>query len=96
MSRRSQIIALSVVACIFGGLSLLGPRDLRGSFYAVNVVCSIAASIFASLDLRRRGYGWGWAMLAAYLAPLVGTILYIVFSSQQSYEDHAVSAAQSG
>ena len=38
MSRRVQIILLSVVACAFGGLSLFGPSDDRGSYYAVNVV----------------------------------------------------------
>ena len=87
MSRRTQIIALSVVACIFGLLSLFGPKDDRDAFYAFNVAFSVIASIVASLDLRKRGYGWGWAMLAAYLAPLVGTILYIVFSGQRGYDN---------
>ena len=92
MTRRGAIIALSVVACVFGALSLLGPEDQRGSYYAVNIVLSIAAAVLASLDLRRRGYGWGWVMLAAYLAPLVGTILYIVFSGQRGYEEAASPA----
>lgn len=86
---RAQIVVLSVVACAFGALSLYGPQDLRGEAYAVNVVTAVTASVFASIDLRRRGYGWGWAMLAAYLAPLVGTILYVVFSSQRGYEQPA-------
>jgi len=93
MRSRAAIIAISVVACVFGGLAISGPEDHRGTYYAVNVVLSIAASVLASLDLRRRGYGWGWAMLAAYLLPLVGTILYIVFSSQRSYADSARSEA---
>jgi hypothetical protein len=87
MTRRALIIALSVVACVFGALALRGPADHRGSFYAANVAFSVVASVLASIDLRRRGYGWGWAMLAAYLAPLVGTILYVVFSSQRSYAE---------
>jgi len=89
MRSRAAIIAISVVACVFGGLAISGPEDHRGTYYAVNVVLSIAASVLASLDLRRRGYGWGWAMLAAYLLP----ILYIVFSSQRSYADSARSEA---
>lgn len=92
MRRRAVIIAISVVACGFGVLTLAGPEDQRGSFYAMNVVLSILASILASLDLRRRGYAWGWAMLAAYLLPLVGTILYIVFSGLRSERDAALPA----
>lgn len=84
MPKRATIIAISVAACVFGGLSIAGPEDQRGAYYAVNIVLSILAAVLASLDLRRRGYGWGWAMLAAYLLPLVGTILYIVFSGQRT------------
>ena len=87
MQHRPAIIAISVVACAFGALSIWGPDGQRYAFYAVNVALSILASILASLDLRRRGYGWGWAMLAASLLPLVGTILYIVFSGQRSCSD---------
>ena len=83
---RVQIIVLSVVACAFGALSLYGPGEYRTEAYALNVVTAVTASVLASIDLRKRGYGWGWAMLAAYLAPLVGTILYVVFSSQRGYE----------
>lgn len=86
---RASIIVLSVVACVFGGLSLLGPQEYRAEAYALNAITAIAAAVFASIDLRRRGYGWGWAMLAAYLAPLVGTILYIVFSGQRGYQQSA-------
>src|SRR3954447_24393479 len=92
MRSRAAIIAISVAACVFGGLSLRGPADHRGTYYAVNVVLSIVASVLANLDLRRRGYGWGWAMLAAYLLPLVGTILYVVFSGQRSYSDSTDTA----
>ena len=86
MPNRAVIIAISVVACAFGVLSLYGPADDRGVYYAVNIASSIMAAVLASLDLRRRGYEWGWAMLAAYLLPLIGTILYIVFSSMRGYE----------
>lgn len=88
MPNRAAIIAISVVACVFGGLSISGPEDHRSTYYAVNVVLSILAAVLASLDLRRRGYDWGWAMLAAYVLPLVGTILYIVFSGQRGYSDN--------
>ena len=86
MPNRAAIVAVSVVACAFGVLSLYGPEEQRGGYYAVNVVLSITSAILASLDLRRRGYGWGWAMLAAYVLPLVGTVLYIVLSSQRGYQ----------
>lgn len=86
MPNQAVIISVSVIACVFGVLSLYGPEEQRSIYYSVNVVLSIAAAILASLDLRRRGYGWGWAMLAAYILPLVGTILYIVFSSQRGYQ----------
>ena len=89
MTRQAGIIALSVVACVFGGLSLGGPEDQRSLFYACNVALSVAASILASMDLRKRGYAWGWAMLGAYLLPLIGTILYIVFSTMRGYEASA-------
>lgn len=85
MPSRGAIIAISVVACAFGALSIVGPEEQRGIFYAFNIVLAIAAAVLASLDLRRRGYGWGWAMLAAYILPLVGTILYVVFSGQRGY-----------
>lgn len=91
MRSRAAIITISVVACTFGVLSLLGPEDQRGSYYAANVVLSILAAVLASLDLRRRGYEWGWAMLAAYVLPLVGTILYIVFSGLRSYRETAAT-----
>lgn len=96
MPNRAAIIAISVIACAFGVLSLYGPEDQRGVYYGVNVAFSIAASIFASLDLRRRGYAWGWAMLAAYLLPLVGTILYIVFSSIRGYKAAADAQQMAG
>ena len=92
MPNRAAIIALSVIACAFGVLSLYGQQDQRSVYYGFNVALSIAASILASLDLRRRGYGWGWAMIAAYFLPLVGTILYIVFSGQRGYQDASQSA----
>lgn len=95
MPNRAAIIAISAVACLFGGLSIAGPHDHRGSYYAINVVLSISASVLASLDLRRRGYAWGWAMLAAYLLPLVGTILYIVFSGQRGYSEVSSGATAS-
>lgn len=87
MPNRAAIIAISLVACVFGVLSIAGSHDHRGSYYAVNIVLSILASVLASLDLRRRGFEWGWAMMAAYLLPLIGTILYIVFSGQRGYSN---------
>lgn len=96
MPRRAVTIALSVAACIFGGLTLYGPHDHRYSFYVVNIALSIIASVLASLDLWRRGYGWGWLMLVAYMLPLVGTILYVVFSGKRDYKANRQAMAGSG
>ncbi len=41
---RLQIIALSAVCCVFGGLTLRGPEGFRAAFYAVNIVLAIARS----------------------------------------------------
>lgn len=92
MPNRATVISVSVCACAFGVLSLYGPQEQRGTYYGVNVALAIAAAVLASLDLRRRGYVWGWAMLAAYVLPLVGTILYIVFSSVRGYAPDATKA----
>ena len=54
----------------------------------------LAAAILASIDLRRRGYRWGWAMLAAFLIQPVGIILYVIFSGRRGYQQPALQDAR--
>ena len=77
---RIGIVALSLVCCAFGVLSLLGPPDLRGEAYAVNVVLAIALFFLAGRDLRARGWELGYLFAGAYLLPLVGLIVYFALS----------------
>lgn len=73
---RPVILALSVVCCGFGLLSLQG---VDGA-YAVNVVLAIALFFLAGADLRARGWELGYLFAGAYLLPLVGTIVYFSLS----------------
>lgn len=79
---RLQIIALSAVCCVFGGLALKGPEDFRTTAYAINIILAIAAFFFAGRDLTERGWGKGYLFAAAYLLPLVGTFVYIALSNR--------------
>ena len=79
---RAQIIALSVVCCGFGLLSLNGPPDYRTEAYAVNVALAIACFVLAGRDLTARGWDLGYLFAGAYLLPLVGLIVYIGLSQR--------------
>ena len=79
---RSSIIVLSAVCCAFGALAFVGPDELRGPAYVVNVVLAIAAFFFAGRDLTERGHRYGYLLAATYLLPLVGTFVYIACSSR--------------
>jgi hypothetical protein len=74
---RAQIIRLSVVCCVFGGLALDGPDSVRGGAYAVNFVLVIVCIVVAGLDLTRRGWSLGYLFAAAYLVPFIGLIVYV-------------------
>jgi hypothetical protein len=77
-----QIIALSVVCCVFGVLALKGPDGYRAAAYVVNVVLAITAFYFAGRDLTERGHRRGYLFAAAYVLPLIGTFVYIAMSTR--------------
>lgn len=79
---RMQIVALSAVCCVFGGLALKGPEAFRAPSYAVNIVLAITAFFFAGRDLTERGHRRGYLFAAAYILPLIGTFVYIALSSR--------------
>ncbi len=77
---RGGILALSVVCCGFGLLSLEGPPDVRGWAYLVNAALAIALFFLAGADLRARGWELGYLFAGAYLLPLIGLIVYFSLS----------------
>ena len=77
---RAQIVALSVVCCAFGLVSLYGPPEHRVEAYAVNVLLAVALYFLAGRDLRQRGWELGYLYSGAYLLPLVGLIVYFSLS----------------
>lgn len=79
---RSQIIALSVVCCLFGAVSLWGPDDLQTPAYVVNVALAIVLFVVAGRDLTRRGWELGYLFAGAYLLPLIGLIVYVGLSNR--------------
>jgi hypothetical protein len=89
---RAQIIALSVVCCAFGALSLWGPDDLRTASYVVNVALAIACFLVAGRDLTRRGWQLGYLFAGAYLLPLIGLIVYVGLSNRPQTDALSPSA----
>jgi hypothetical protein len=83
---RTQIIALSVVCCVFCGLALVGPNSVRGGAYAVNFVLVIVCIVVAGPDLTRRGWNLGYLFAAAYLVPFIGLIVYVALCSRPIQE----------
>ncbi|MCA1710316.1 MAG: hypothetical protein LC789_01225 [Actinobacteria bacterium] len=79
---RLQIIAVSVVCCVFGVLALRGPAEYRTWAYVVNVVLAIVAFAFAGRDLTERGWRKGYLFAGTYILPLIGTFVYIALSNR--------------
>ena len=93
---RAGILALSVVCCGFGLLSLNGPDEYRGAAYAVNVVLAVALFFLAGRDLRARGWELGYLFAGAYLLPLIGLIVYFSLSVRPKVEPAAAGAPSAG
>lgn len=83
---RNQILAMSVVCCVFGGLALAGPADYRTAAYGVNIVLAIACFFMAGQDLKARGWALGYLFAGAYILPLIGLILYFALSDRPKVE----------
>lgn len=89
---RVQILSLSIVCCVFGAVAIFGPDSLRGLGYAVNFVLAVILAIVAGRDLHRRGFRLGWLVGLSYLlAPLLGLVLYGIFSVREPQPQVATS-----
>lgn len=83
---RNQILAMSVVCCVFGALALAGPSDYRTGAYGVNIVLAIACFFMAGGDLKARGWTLGYLFSGAYVLPLIGLIVYFALSDRPRVE----------
>ena len=79
---RFQIVVLSVVCCLFGGLALRGPQDYRDVAYALNAGLAVVLCFVAGDDLRRRGHRLGYLYAASYALPLIGLMVYGAMSNR--------------
>ena len=79
---RTQILALSVLTCIAGGLWLWGPDSVQTVAAVVNVALGIALIFIAGRDLKERGWQYGYLIGLTYLAPLVGLVTYLALSDR--------------
>lgn len=76
---RGVLLGLSVVACVFGGISLVTDGSASGAAYAVNVTLAALLAVLTWQDLRRRAWSTVPAALIGLsylLAPLLGLVLY--------------------
>ena len=89
---RIQILVLSVVCCAFGVLGLYGSGVARTLGLLVNGVLALILAVAAGIDLDRRGFRLAWVVGVSYLlAPLVGLVLYGIFSARPVRADIAAS-----
>lgn len=79
---RAQIIALSVVCCVFGVLALDGPDNVQTPAYLANAALAIVLFVVAGRDLTRRGWELGYLFAGTYLLPLIGLIVYVGLSNR--------------
>ena len=81
---RSQILALSVVCCAFGAVAIYASGPIRAVAFVLNFILAVALAIIAGRDLDRRGVRLAWLVGISYvLAPLIGFILYAIFSARE-------------
>jgi hypothetical protein len=83
---RVQILALSVLACVFGALTLWGPDDYRDVNRALNIVLGIALIFVAGRDLKERGWRYGYLIGLTFLFPLIGLVTYLSLSDRPKQE----------
>jgi putative membrane protein (TIGR04086 family) len=87
---RAQILALSVVACVFGVLSLRGPDSAQSVSRAINVVLAVALIFIAGRDLKQRGWQYGYLIGLTYILPLIGLLTYLSLSDRPKVDAAAV------
>ncbi|MGB8649523.1 MAG: hypothetical protein WCD35_02560 [Mycobacteriales bacterium] len=80
---RSGLLALSVLDCAFGLFYLFGPHGARSAMLGLNIVLAVILAILTGRDLMARGLRLGWLAGLSYIfAPLVGLVLYGIFSAR--------------
>ena len=81
---RWALLAVSVVCCVFGVLTLWGPHDFRDAARVVNVSLAVLLAIGTGRDLLKRGWGTIAVLAGAsyVLAPLVGFVAYAIASAR--------------
>jgi hypothetical protein len=89
---RTQILIMSVVCCIAGGLSLWGPDGWRAAALTANIALSIGLIFIAGADLKARGFQFGYLIGLTYLFPLVGLVTYLSLSDRPKLEAHQQDA----
>jgi hypothetical protein len=93
---RAQILALSALACVFGGLALWGPDSIFLLSRVLNVLLSTALIFIAGADLKARGWRFGYLIGLTYLLPLIGLVTYLSLSDrpkQDAPEDATIAAS---
>jgi hypothetical protein len=83
---RAQILALSAVCCVFGGLSLWASGDVRFVSRILNIALGIGLIFLAGRDLKQRGWQYGYLIALTYLLPLVGLVTYFALSDRPKRE----------
>jgi hypothetical protein len=82
---RGQILGLSVACCALGAVAIYGGGPIRGVAFVLNFALAVALAIIAGRDLDRRGVRLAWLVGISYvLAPLVGFVLYAIFSGREA------------
>jgi hypothetical protein len=89
---RIQILALSVIACVFGVLSLWGPESVYTVSRVANFLLSTALIFIAGADLKKRGWRFGYLIALTYLLPLIGLVTYLSLSDRPQ-QDASVGAS---
>jgi hypothetical protein len=79
---RTQILVLSVICCVFGGLSLWASGDVRTVSRILNIALGIGLIFLAGRDLKERGWQYGYLIALTYLLPLVGLVTYFALSDR--------------
>ena len=87
---RSWLIGLSVVCCGFGLLAIKGHDSARTVGLLVNGVLAVALAILTARDLQRRRVRLAPLIGVSYvIAPLVGLVLYAIFSARPQIPPNA-------
>lgn len=81
---RNGLLALSVLACLFGIGSLTTSGTASEVFLLLNFLLAALLMVLTWQDLRARGWTWQAPVVGvSYLfAPLVGLVLYAVASNR--------------